>query len=105
MKWLKRKIRDWVNDADRMDKRYDDHDEDCWPNSTSSLSSPKETLQHSDFIMFKVYSAKGGRIVEVRKVSDSKIRNNDNTNLYVVQNDENFGDEIAKIIFLEGLSS
>ena len=52
-------------------------------------------------INFSVYTAQGGRIVEVRQ-RDRRTDNWD-VSLHVIKSDEDFGKEIANIIFMETL--
>ena len=50
---------------------------------------------------FRVFSAVGGRIVEFRSYDRQMDRNN--TQTYIITNDEDFGEKIAKIATLESL--
>lgn len=52
-------------------------------------------------IQFTVYSANGGRVVETRRYDRQKDRNN--TGLYIITQDQDFGREIDKIVVMEGL--
>lgn len=52
---------------------------------------------------FRVYSAVGGRIVEFRRY-DRKQGNNDFTS-YIITEDQNFGERIAKIATIENLKA
>jgi hypothetical protein len=52
---------------------------------------------------FKVYSAVGGRIVEFRKYDRNRDRNE--TQTYIITNDQDFGERIAKIATMENLKS
>ena len=52
---------------------------------------------------FKVYSAIGGRIVEFSR-HDHRVDRHDHT-LYIINNDEDFGQRIAKIATLENLKN
>jgi hypothetical protein len=58
-----------------------------------SLSSENEPLR------FTVYNASGGKIVEVSHY-DQK-RDHHNTSLHIINNDEDFGESLGKIAFLE----
>jgi hypothetical protein len=50
---------------------------------------------------FKVYSAVGGKVVEFRRYDRHKDRND--TTTYIITNDQDFGDRIAKIATMEKL--
>ena len=52
-------------------------------------------------IQFSVYNAQGGKILETRTYDKRASRWN--TSLHVIENDENFGDSIGKIVFMEML--
>jgi len=50
---------------------------------------------------FKVYNARGGKIVEFTRYDRQKDRNEHD--LYIIRNDEDFGERIAKIAMFEGM--
>jgi hypothetical protein len=50
---------------------------------------------------FKVYSAVGGKVVEFRRYDRHKDRND--TTTYIITNDQDFGERIAKIAMIENL--
>jgi hypothetical protein len=52
-------------------------------------------------IQFTVYNANGGRVVETRRYDRQKDRNQ--TGLYIITSDQDFGHEIDKIITMEAL--
>lgn len=92
--WLRQKLHNFIFPPDReltvsdsgINKVRRSHgiDEDC-----------------HEPMRFTVYNAQGGKILETRtydKRSDRWI-----TSLHVIENDENFGDSIGKIIFTEML--
>lgn len=61
--------------------------------SGQTLSSDSEPLR------FAVYSASGGKIVEISHYD--KTQDRDHSSLHVITNDENFGEELGKIAFIE----
>ena len=62
------------------------------------------SLQSSEkAIRFSVYNANGGRVVETRKLDARSER--EITGLYVITSDQDFGNEIDKIITLESLKN
>jgi hypothetical protein len=94
MNWLKLKFRDWINSA-----------QDIYEPSTRSnrlISSAEEkTINDDPVLNFKIYSAVGGKVVEFRRY-DRKGDRNDSTT-YIITNDQDFGDRIAKIATMEQL--
>lgn len=59
----------------------------------STLSSATEPLR------FTIYNASGGKIVEISHYDQKTDRNN--TSLHIINNDEDFGESIGKIAFIE----
>jgi hypothetical protein len=93
MKWLKRKLRNWL-----------DNSEDLRVGINSSLKVRESDDISSDPILnFKVFSAVGGRIVEFRKYDRNRDRNE--TQTYIITNDQDFGERIAKIATMENLKT
>jgi len=76
MKWLKRKLRKWVNEV-REDHRMD--------------ANP--------ILNFRVFSAVGGQVVEFRRYDHRTDRSD--TTTYIIQKDDDFGEKISKIANLE----
>ena len=85
MKWLKKKLRNWVNDEcitlDRAIRAVDDVDTEC--------------------IRFKVFKASGGTVIQ----TDYYDRKNDrqHNNLHVIVEGQDFGYELGKIVTYESL--
>jgi hypothetical protein len=63
----------------------------------------EDTVGDEPVMRFKVYSAIGGRIVEFSR-HDRRNDRHDHT-LYIINNDEDFGQRIAKIATLENLKN
>lgn len=97
MKWLKRLLRNWVNDhgADqRVEKSI------LIRKSENTISVDEEGLQ-SQPLRLKVYRASGGSIVETSiydRVKDRSI-----TGLHIIMYDQDFGESLGKIITMENL--
>lgn len=93
MNWLKRKLRNWVNNDVCV--------------STSSDSNHKlgagsrRTIDNEKGIRFVVHVAAGGRIVETTRYVRQKDENVHG--LYIITSDQEFGHEIDKIITMEFL--
>ena len=94
MKWLKKKLRNWLNESD-----YE----------TGSIGSKlvasrdvEAGMWDADPILnFRVFSAIGGQVVEFRRY-DRKTDRSDTTT-YIIHKEEDFGDKIAKIATMESL--
>jgi hypothetical protein len=93
MKWLKKKIRNWV-----------EANEDEYGNSVKGIAMSRDVEAVSDaepILNFRVFSAVGGQVVEFRRY-DRKTDRSDTTT-YIITKDQDFGEKIAKISNLEML--
>ena len=92
MKWLKRKIRRWL----------DNYDQDTMV-SNSSINKLRRSndLDSDDGINMTVRYAVGGRIVSFRTYESKTDRHN--YKLYVIPDDQDFERELGKIITLESM--
>jgi hypothetical protein len=94
--WLRHKLHNFIFPSDELVKE-----------NSIGLTSAK-LRAHSGIdedchepMRFTVYNAQGGKILETRtydKRNDRWI-----SSLHVIENNENFGDSIGKIVFLEML--
>ena len=94
MKWLKKKIRNWVREAN----------EDEYGNSVKGIAASRDIEAMSDaepVLNFRVFGAVGGQVVEFRRY-DRKTDRSDTTT-YIITKDQDFGEKIAKISNLEML--
>jgi hypothetical protein len=87
MRWLKKRLRNWVNDNDDL-IQLDDHYSD--------------RIDAHGFRL-KVYKANGGTIVETSSYNIRK--DHTNSGLYVILDTQDLGTEIGKIITIEGLKT
>jgi hypothetical protein len=96
MNWFKKIVINWV----REDWDNARQEQDCMP---SRLISTAENASINDdpVLNFKVYSAIGGKVVEFRRY-DRKSDRNDSTT-YIITNDQDFGERIAKIATMENI--
>ena len=95
MKWLKRKIRDWVRDA---------NEDDSMTLGSKAIASRDVEAQMCDaepILNFRVFSAVGGQVVEFRRY-DRKTDRSDTTT-YIITKDQDFGEKISKIANMEML--
>jgi hypothetical protein len=79
MNWLKRKLRNWINDYDN--------------------ETVLKLTASCDVLNFRVFSAVGGQVVEFRRY-DRKTDRSD-TSTYIIHKEDDFGDKISKIANLE----
>ena len=85
MKWLKKKLRNWVNN------------EDCHvPIAIRAVDEPD-----AECVRFKVFKASGGTVIQ----TDYYDRKNDrqHNNLHVIVEGQDFGYELGKIVTYESL--
>ena len=88
MKWLKKKLRNWLNESDYETRSIG--------NKLVASRDVEAGMCDADPILnFRVFSAIGGQVVEFRRY-DRKTDRNDTTT-YIIHKEEDFGDKIAKI--------
>lgn len=90
---FRRWIRNWITNFDQ-----DGHE----PERPSTLVAVREDgpdIEKS--LNFRVWFANGGRVVQTNRYDRQKDRNI--TSMYVVNNDQDFGREIDKIVSMESL--
>jgi len=95
MKWFKKLVASWAHQG----RNYAEVEE---MKASRGLvrSNDIEAVSSDDPVLnFKVYSAVGGKVVEFRRY-DRKSDRNDSTT-YIITNDQDFGDRIAKIATME----
>ena len=86
MRWLKRKLRDWINDecitlSDRAIRASDEPDTEC--------------------IRFKVFRASGGTVIQTDRYDRKSDRQYNG--LHVIVEGQDLGQELGKIITYESL--
>ncbi len=86
MRWLKRKLRNWINDecitlSDRAIRTSDEPDSEC--------------------IRFKVFRASGGTVIQTDHYDRKADRQYNN--LHVIVEGQDLGQELGKIITYESL--
>lgn len=97
MNWLKLKLRNWANSA------QDTYEcEAIKMGTVNSIGIGRGPSLDSDKgIRFQVYKASGGMIVETSTYDRQKDRSYNG--LYIITDDKDLGQEIAKIITMETL--
>jgi hypothetical protein len=88
MRWLKKRLRNWINDDSDLVFTLDDY--------------PVDRVDAHGFKL-KVYKANGGTIVETSSYNIRK--DHTNSGLYVILDTQDLGTEIGKIITIEGLKT
>jgi hypothetical protein len=90
-------VRNWLND---------DYAKEATLSSNKSglqLRADTDSVGSDPVLNFKVYSAVGGKIVEFRRYDRQRDRNDHQT--YIITNDQDFGERIAKIATMENLKA
>lgn len=97
--WLRHKLHNFIfsNEKDVQEKS-------SWAlNSTSPIKSHRHHNQSlssdSEPLRFTIYNASGGKIVEISHYDNKSDRNT--TSLHIINSDEDFGEELGKIAFVE----
>jgi hypothetical protein len=94
MKWFKKLVASWAREG----RNYE---EDCTEPGRLISTAECASINDDPVLNFKVYTAVGGKVVEFRRY-DRKSDRNDSTT-YILTNDQDFGDRIAKIATMEKL--
>jgi hypothetical protein len=87
MKWLKKRLRNWINDEKKSIDEY------------LVVSSPDEP--DGKCIRFKVFRANGGTVVQTDYYDHKNDK--DHNNLHVIVEGQDLGQELGKIITFESL--
>lgn len=98
MGWFKQMIVQWLNE-DQSPRKIREYE----ANAISCNDDSGESANGDAVLNFRVYSAVGGRIVEFRRY-DRKSGDNQYTS-YIITEDQDFGDRIARIATMENLKS
>lgn len=101
MNWFKRMVIGWVredwNSTPKLGGRGN------YPQEIVASSDDSDSVSGDPVLNFRVYSAIGGRIVEFRRYD--RARGNHETAIYIITEDQNFGERIAKIATIENLKA
>ena len=92
-KWLRKTLIKFLNN----------NDENMIGVERPSMLSKDSDLTSQPALYFKVFDAVGGKVVEFRRY-DSRYDRSDSTT-YIITNDQDFGERIAKIATLENLKT
>jgi hypothetical protein len=93
--WLRNKLHNFIFAPDRELVASKHHNTlvTSRGHHSQSLSSESEPLR------FTIYNASGGKIVEINHYDHKTDRHH--TSLHIITSDEDFGEELGKIAFLE----
>lgn len=92
--WLKKKIIVWMRDEWG---RVDVSQKICATRDVEAVSEADPILH------FRVFSAVGGKVVEFRRYDRQRDRTD--TQTYIITNEQDFGERIAKIATMEILKN
>ena len=98
MNWFKRMVINWVREDWETAR-----EENCKVPNRLISTAECSTLNDEPVLNFKVYSAVGGKVVEFRRYDRRSDRNDSTT--YIITQDQDFGERIAKIATLENLKN
>jgi hypothetical protein len=91
MKWLKRKLRNWINE----------YDGEVSMKLTASRDVEAQMCDAEPVLNFRVFSAVGGQVIEFRRYDRKNDRSD--TSTYIITKDQDFGEKISKIASMEML--
>ena len=97
--WLRNKLHNFIFSNEEEQRPYSDR------KMTATISSGRhhgQTLSsENEPLRFTVYNASGGKIVEISHYDQKRDRHE--TSLHIINSDEDFGESLGKIAFLEVL--
>ena len=91
MKWIKRKIRNWLNEPCK----------DEMPKGIGIVSSVREDSRpDTDPVLnFRIYSAENGQILEFNRYD--RVKDRHQTSMYIISKDEDVAEKVSKCVTLE----
>ena len=97
MKWLKQKLFKWTTEGrDLQEKGYAQLSiKDSVPVRSSKIGNSANRMN------FSVYKASGGHIVEFSTYDENTDRHYES--LHIISSEEDFGDALGKLVFMECL--
>ena len=95
MSWFKDKLRNWLMSDDSIKPAR------LRSSNTISIDEDHEHISSDPTMRFKIYNARGGKIVEFSRYDRQKDRSLHD--MYIIRNDEDFGERIGKIAMLESM--
>jgi hypothetical protein len=95
MSWFKDKLRNWLMSDDSVNVNRHRG------NAIATIEEDHEHISSDPTMRFKIYNARGGKIVEFSRYDRQKDRSLHD--MYIIRNDEDFGERIGKIAMLESM--
>ena len=96
--WLRHKLHNFIFLSNEQSTTYDHR-----KMSTGSLGRGNNHIHtlsnETEPLRFTIYNASGGKIVEITHYDQKTDRHH--TSLHIIASDENFGEELGKIAFVE----
>ena len=96
MRWLKQRLRNWLNSDDGPDEVYATS-----KRSRNTLVARDSTELDGEPIRFNIFRANGGTVVQTHVYDRQKDRSFQQ--LHIVGHDQDLGESINKIITMESL--
>ena len=95
--WLRRKLHSFIWPEDQP--VADDDRKMATLSSTRTGRHHNSLSNENEPLRFTVYNASGGKIVEISHYDQKSDRHH--TSLHIIASDEDFGEELGKIAFIE----
>ena len=97
MKWLRIKIRRWLNDHESMDEAFVNS-----KRGRNSIVSARDSHElDGEPIRFNIFRANGGTVVQTHMYDRQKDRSFQQ--LHIVGHDQDLGESLSKIVTMESL--
>ena len=95
MKWLKRRLRNWINSDD-------DFDEIISKRGRNTIVAARDSHElDGEPIRFNIFRANGGTVVQTHMYDRQKDRSFQQ--LHIVGHDQDLGESLGKIVTMESL--
>ena len=91
----------WISEGREIYEREDDKGGLRVSRSRLISQDDCDVVSDDPILNFKVFNAVGGKVVEFRRYDRKNDRNDSTT--YIITNDQDFGERIAKIAMMENL--
>ena len=92
MKWLKRKLRNWVREADN------DYPEKSVGISLHSRAD-SDRPDTDPILNFRIYSAENGKVLEFNRYD--RVKDRHAVSIYIIGKDEDIAEKVSKCVTLE----
>jgi hypothetical protein len=97
MRWLRIKIRRWLNDHESMDEAFVNS-----KRGKNSIVSARDSHElDGEPIRFNIFRANGGTVVQTHMYDRQKDRSFQQ--LHIVGHDQDLGESLSKIVTMESL--